>query len=196
MNATRPLPNPLDFWGRIRLGDSAACWIWDRATTNSGYGKYGGRSELAHRIAYRLVRGEIPAGMHLDHLCRTKLCVNPSHLEVVTPRENTLRSNAALGTGAARTHCPQGHGYTPENTYVSASNRRSCRECSRQRALIRKGYSADEASVRYQRSPQPCEVSACEEKANSNGLCKAHDYRRRKYGAANAPLVRPRRNQK
>lgn len=59
---------------------------------------------VAHRFAYERFVGTIPAGLQIDHLCRTRLCVNPAHLEPVTNRENVLR-----GLAATRTHCAKGH---------------------------------------------------------------------------------------
>lgn len=71
----------------------ASCWLWVGAKTPEGYGAFSmrKRSFAAHRVAYTLYVGEIKAGLQIDHLCRRKDCVNPEHLEPVTPRENQLR---------------------------------------------------------------------------------------------------------
>lgn len=96
------------FWSRVdRNGpvpayrpDLGPCWLWRGAGANHnlGYGIWHPRRSEhhgAHRYAYELVVGVIPEGLHLDHLCRVPSCVNPSHLEPVTPSENTIRGNAA-----------------------------------------------------------------------------------------------------
>lgn len=74
-----------------------------------------------------MLRGPIPEGLVIDHLCRDLLCVNPGHLEPVTQKENVRRG---VGHGA-ETHCPQGHEYTEANTRVSKKNKRYCRACGR-----------------------------------------------------------------
>jgi hypothetical protein len=81
---------------------------------------------LAHRMAYELARDPIPAGLVIDHLCRNKRCVNPSHLEAVEQRVNLLRGE----TNSAKTHCINGHEFTPDNTYMW-QGKRSCRACRR-----------------------------------------------------------------
>ncbi|MCE5309611.1 MAG: HNH endonuclease [Acidobacteriales bacterium] len=92
-----------------------------------GYGDVyvpGRRTTQAHRVAYEVFRGPIPEGLHIDHLCRVTCCVNPDHLEPVTPAENNRRA------GSAVTHCSRGHEYTPENTYFrKGSDRRGNRDC-------------------------------------------------------------------
>ena len=117
---------------------ATGCRLWAGALTNAGYGrltwKVNGRLERgAHRVAYVAHVGPIPEGKVIDHLCRVRHCVNPDHLEVVTQRENIMRSPIAIGAAnAAKTHCPQGHEYTPENTYVQVGRGytgRLCRTC-------------------------------------------------------------------
>src|SRR5699024_2940082 len=75
----------------------------------------------AYQNAWERVNGPVPDGLELDHLCMNPGCINVAHLEPVTHQENMRRAGAAglLGTGHSRkTHCPQGHPYSPENTYV------------------------------------------------------------------------------
>src|SRR5580698_2584776 len=78
------------FWRLVEKTES--CWNWKGGKTN-GYGCFqiAKVNFRAHRLAYELLRGPIPTGLHLDHLCRNRSCVNPDHLEPVTQRENTLR---------------------------------------------------------------------------------------------------------
>lgn len=74
------------------------CLIWVARQNRNGYGRlhHEGEEHMAHRIAYETVIGPIPEGYLLDHLCRTRCCVNPAHLEPVTHSENTLRGKAKL----------------------------------------------------------------------------------------------------
>ena len=74
------------------------CWIWLGPVNRNGYGyvKRGGRKVMAHRLAYMLKHGPIPAGYVVDHLCRVRQCCNPDHLEAVTVQENTRRGLAVL----------------------------------------------------------------------------------------------------
>ncbi|MEU5322933.1 HNH endonuclease signature motif containing protein [Streptomyces sp. NPDC021056] len=89
---------------------------------------------LAHRYAWELLREPIPAGLVIDHLCRNRRCVNPGHLEVVTLAENTRRGFGISTFNALKTHCPQGHPYSVENTYIHPRNSaRICRACARER---------------------------------------------------------------
>lgn len=122
------------FWNKINLRDDG-CWEWTGAMFPHGYGRiaFSKRSLYPHRVSYELHKGAIPEGLHVDHLCRNRECCNPAHLEAVTSNENTKRSPIAPATiNAAKTHCPYGHEYTPENTVIVAGGRgRSCRTCRR-----------------------------------------------------------------
>ena len=73
------------------------CWVWTGSVNRKGYGSFrlNGKLQAAHRVSYELYVGTIPEGLHIDHLCRKPGCVNPSHLEPVTPGENTLRAYKA-----------------------------------------------------------------------------------------------------
>lgn len=124
-----------NFWSKVEKTDS--CWNWIGSISKSGYGKFtlNQKPSYAHRASYELIKGKIPDGLQIDHLCRNRKCVNPEHLEVVTQQENKKRGLAGFITGLkqrAKTHCPQGHEYSKENTYFSKhkkGNKRHCRIC-------------------------------------------------------------------
>lgn len=114
---------------------STGCWNWIGHVGANGYGNWrgtGGKRGPAHRRAWEVLVGPISPDLYLDHLCLNKRCINPSHLEPVTPQENTRRWADTV------TECPQGHAYTDENTRLDGKGKRGCREC--QRASFRAWY--------------------------------------------------------
>jgi len=126
------------------------CWLWigGRKGGNTAYGQFyvspTQRHAYAHRVAYEALVGRIPRGLRLDHLCENPPCINPSHLEPVTNSEN-LRRGFISRFGVAhhnlrKTRCPQGHEYTPENTYLN-NGRRTCKTCALARARRQQGGS-------------------------------------------------------
>ena len=124
------------FWAKVQK--SQDCWLWQGAPNSEGYGFLwaGGRkgtNHLVHRISYEIHKGPIPDGydIHLDHLCRVRMCVNPSHLEAVTGRVNTLRGTAPSSRNATATHCIRGHAFDPSNTRNLKSGKRECKACRR-----------------------------------------------------------------
>lgn len=108
------------FWRQVAPQGDELCWSWLGTVVKTyGYLQMAGhRRVLAHRFAYELLVGPIPNGLEIDHLCRNRTCVNPSHLEPVTRGENIRRSTGITNSNAAKTHCPQGHEYSPENTII------------------------------------------------------------------------------
>ena len=88
----------------------------------------GRQKSLAHRVAHELFIGPIPEGYQVDHLCFNRACVNPAHLEAVTPLINTRRAAARI------THCIAGHEFTLANTRRIRGQQRACRACDARRA--------------------------------------------------------------
>lgn len=86
------------------------CWQWVKAVQSNGYGRVslGGRMKYPHRVMWELLVGPIPEGLDLDHLCRNRACVNPTHLEPVTRSTNLLRGE----TLAAAHHEDRDCGFT------------------------------------------------------------------------------------
>jgi hypothetical protein len=123
---------PTEFLAKLAdYGDADRCWIWTGALVKGyPYVTIGKRKRRAHRVTYEMLVGPIPDGLTLDHLCRRTSCINPRHLEPVTSKVNILRSEGPGAHNAAKTHCPQGHPYSRENTRL-VSGRRECIECRR-----------------------------------------------------------------
>lgn len=84
--------------------DEHGCWIWQHGKFGTGYGLCcdAGHNRHAHVVYWERVNGPVPAGLVLDHVyargCRSRLCVNPAHLEPVTQAENMRRSRRTILT--------------------------------------------------------------------------------------------------
>jgi hypothetical protein len=141
---------------RLVVGDDQ-CWMWPGALTGTGYGHAGwslGHRKMVygstHRIAYEYLRGPIPEGLDLDHLCHDpqvchpekasdcphRKCCNPDHLEPITRQENLLRGGGMAARRATVAECPQGHPYDAENTEIDNLGRRNCLACKRARNRV------------------------------------------------------------
>lgn len=111
---------------------TADCWYWTGSISGTGYGQIGSRDKVlvAHRVVYETLVGQIPKGLHLDHLCRNKLCVNPQHLEPVSPKVNILRGVGLAAVNSRKVKCTKfGHPLSGVNLYVDPRGKRECREC-------------------------------------------------------------------
>jgi hypothetical protein len=125
---------------KINKAGPNGCWLWKGTIDPQGYGKImiDGKNYRAHRIVYQALAGEIPKDHEIDHLCRTRSCVNPGHLEPVIHKINCERG--VIGTNPhsgdyqrGKTHCPQGHPYDGANTSFEGPHLRwrRCKECVR-----------------------------------------------------------------
>lgn len=121
------------FEAKVSPEPNSGCWIWTGALSSSGYGSISKdkRIRSAHSAAYEFFVGSVPDGLELDHLCHTKLCCNPQHLEPVTRSENLLRRPKRERAPVPRT-CRNGHVYTLETLVIRERGNRECRECMRE----------------------------------------------------------------
>lgn len=133
------------FWSKVDMRGPDECWPWTAYIDPSkGYGQFGRGRRVdgvvnSHRAAYEFTYGAVPPGMHVDHKCHNnsgctggkdcphRKCCNPKHLEAVTQRENIARGMAGKWQNA-KTQCPLGHDYTPENTFNNNGGR-GCKKC-------------------------------------------------------------------
>jgi hypothetical protein len=129
------------FWGLVdRSGGDDACWPWTRSCNDGGYGtaRVGKKFHLAHRYCYELLFGAPAAGLEVRHSCDNPPCCNPKHLVLGTHSDN-MRDCVERGRDprASKTHCVNGHAFTPQNTLVvygpNGRAGRHCRTCTRER---------------------------------------------------------------
>jgi hypothetical protein len=121
------------FWSKVNK--STECWEWNGKKNWMGYGKFklDGFEWQAHRFAYFEANALVSSEKVIDHLCRNRGCVRPSHLQLVTQRTNVLRGIGFMAINAQKTHCKRGHEFSPENTYLMKRAKgvpgRRCRKC-------------------------------------------------------------------
>jgi DNA-directed RNA polymerase subunit RPC12/RpoP len=146
------------FFDKIKFADRwydngivrTRCLEWAGSLTK-GYGEFTitRKKSKAHRWLYERWVGPIPEDLELDHLCRNRACVNPSHLESVTRTMNILRGESPPARNARSTHCVQGHEFTPENTRINRRDGgRECRACGREKARNNRARKALEKRAR------------------------------------------------
>lgn len=125
-----------------RVDASGVCWEWVGNKSTDGYGRFyaEGKYYGAHRYAWTMLVGPITEGYELDHLCMNPACVDPDHLEPVTPEENRRRKQSDGSKIAAqrRTHCKRGHllagdnlKKVPPSIQTKCPTARLCRECGK-----------------------------------------------------------------
>ncbi len=121
------------------ITNEQGCWIVQTSLDQDGYyiASYRGKAVRAHKKIYIILKEEIPKGMVTDHLCKNRACCNPRHIEIVTSRENIRRG---ISANRNKTHCPKGHKFTLENTYIEKAkpNHSSSRHCKICRSAVSK----------------------------------------------------------
>lgn len=131
-------------WNRVQVPDRVrarayARWVPDGdcristySTASHGYAQIGWQNRperhvvLAHRAAWEFINGPVPPGKTLDHLCKTRRCVNPAHLRVLDNYENARRTN---GRDWPIGQCVRGH--SNDRLYRDSAGKRICRDCKK-----------------------------------------------------------------
>lgn len=133
MNLARKIPFEDQLNNRVFRDPNSGCWLWE-GRLHLGYGHWSvnKKSVLAHRHVYEKLVGPIPPGLHIDHKCRVRCCVNPAHMEPVTKKENTFRGANFVAANKRKTHCTNGHELSSGNIYPSTAAKgwRVCIQCS------------------------------------------------------------------
>ena len=124
----------LRFFSFVKTGLSTdECFEWTGAKDWDGYGIFqvNGASKRAHRMALDFNDVAI-AGKIVDHKCRVRNCVNPKHLRVVTPRENSIENSESFpAINSRKTHCKNGHPFSENNLRMDSKGKRVCVSCYR-----------------------------------------------------------------
>lgn len=133
---------------------SNGCWFWLGRKTPAGYGSASlrGRNVRVHRLSYETFVGAISQGMVIDHLCRNRACANPDHLDVVTQKENLIRSIPYRPKSLKKPYaCKRGHVFSETGFYIGRNGNghrhRRCRVCLLARAKSRRGPAIDIAHL-------------------------------------------------
>lgn len=127
------------FWKHVSTEPNTGCWLWTGMLSDLGYGRLWSREKQlpinAHRLSYEMHKGKIPDNLTLDHLCRTRSCVNPDHLEAVPLQENIRRGFSPPAMNARKTHCNRGHNFSGFNLILRSDGGRRCRQCKNNRRV-------------------------------------------------------------
>jgi len=118
------------FWSKVDK-QFLGCWLWSSTVGKKGYASFRaqGKTSTAHRFIYQVFNGPVGKDSHVDHLCRVRHCVNPSHLEAVSLHENVVvRGQGLSAENSRKTHCKNGHEFTGKNLSVVNGGRR-CVTC-------------------------------------------------------------------
>ncbi len=125
-------PSQIERFHRSYLADpNSGCWLWALSLSPKGYAymSVGGKKLRTNRISYALHKGPVPDGLDVDHKCNVRCCVNPDHLQLLTHRENILRSQNFCALKAKQTLCKRGHPLSGENLKIDGVGGRQCRQC-------------------------------------------------------------------
>lgn len=124
------LINAENFWKKVRVTEG--CWEWLAYKDKDGYGTFrvGDKKQMAHRVSFALHFGRAPRSENvIDHLCKNTGCVNPSHIEEVSPLENLMRGNNLSAVALRTGNCIRGHNNWKDRVLSTGKIKRVCLDC-------------------------------------------------------------------
>lgn len=131
------------------------CWEWTKSKDKNGYGRTWAFSKhwRTHRLSFLVFKSNLIKGMDIDHLCASRACFNPAHLEQITHHENILRGNTGENE-RNKLYCKKGHPYDDTNTYWKTRHGKlQQRECKKCRCIISKTYRLKKKGIKEPYEP-------------------------------------------
>lgn len=119
----------------VTVNTGNGCWEWTGGIQSQGYGttRYEGKNWLVHRLVYTYYKGDIAAGLVIDHMCKNKVCCNPDHLQTISPKENVLLGEGPTAKNSKKEECLYGHAYDA----LDKRGFRYCRTCKAYKMHVR-----------------------------------------------------------
>lgn len=137
-----------------QLVSEGDCLVFKGTTLPNGYTQIYGPDKYyrTHRLVYQECVGPLHDDLVIDHICRNRACVKPSHLRQITNEENVMIGEGPAAKNARKTHCDSGHEFTNQNTYFYTDAGRPGKTFRGCKACRRKSLKKWRAKVAYQNS--------------------------------------------
>jgi hypothetical protein len=124
-----PLSVAGSFVQRITVTPKCWYWLFDKPTTYRGVAHYNKRSIPVHRLSYLIFNGELPAGKEIHHVCEIPNCVNPEHLQALTPEDHSKITGNMLRVKFRKDCCKYGHPRDTTEQHITKAGKRLCKLC-------------------------------------------------------------------
>lgn len=122
----------------------SGCWLWEGPVHPKGYAQtnYRGETVRIHRKLYELAHNvDLTPEQFVCHKCDVRNCINPAHIWLGdAARNNQDAGKKGRHHNSVKTHCPYGHAYDAENTYITPAGLRNCKACSRIDQRLKSGW--------------------------------------------------------